>query len=145
MLPDFLGFFSGKRSVAIITVFMSLFVALIYYFVFRFCITKFNLKTPGREDDNVSDKEMTATLTNNDYTGVAKEILAGIGGKANITSIDNCVTRLRLEVKDYTQINEKKIKAAGARGIIRPSKTSVQIIIGTQVQFVADEMKKLVK
>ena len=63
----------------------------------------------------------------------------------NITSIDNCITRLRLEVKDTTKVNEKAIKAAGAAGVIRPGKTSVQVIIGTQVQFVADEFKKLCK
>ena len=65
--------------------------------------------------------------------------------KENITSIDNCITRLRLEVKDTTKVNEKAIKAAGAAGVIRPGKTSVQVIIGTQVQFVADEFKKLCK
>lgn len=117
----------------------------VYYAVFRFCITKFNFKTPGREDDDVTDEEMQATLSNNDFTKVAETILEGLGGKGNVKSIDNCITRLRLEIKDYTLIDEKKIKAAGARGIMRPSKTSVQIIIGTQVQFVADELKKLCK
>ncbi|MEF9960428.1 MAG: N-acetylglucosamine-specific PTS transporter subunit IIBC [Niameybacter sp.] len=117
----------------------------VYYAVFRFFITKFNLKTPGREDDDIEDDEMKATLSNNDYTAVAKTILEGLGGKGNVASIDNCITRLRLEIKDYTLIDEKKIKAAGARGVMRPSKTSVQIIIGTQVQFVADELTKLCK
>ena len=63
----------------------------------------------------------------------------------NVATIDNCITRLRLEIKDYTQVDEKKIKAAGVAGVIRPSKTNVQVIIGTQVQFVADEFKKLCK
>ena len=115
----------------------------VYYFLFRFVITKFDLKTPGREDDDPSDEEMSIHLDSKDYPAIAAGILEGLGGAANITSLDNCVTRLRMEVKDYTQINEKKIKASGARGIIRPSKTSVQVIIGTQVQHVADEMKKL--
>ncbi|MEG2087201.1 MAG: PTS glucose/sucrose transporter subunit IIB, partial [Angelakisella sp.] len=70
-------------------------------------------------------------------------ILEGIGGKENITDVDNCITRLRLEIKDYTKVNEKKIKTAGVAGVIRPSKTSVQVIVGTQVQHVADEFKKL--
>ena len=116
--------------------------AVIYYVVFRFAITKFNLKTPGREDD---EDETKVTLANNDFTTVAAIVLEGCGGKANIASIDNCVTRLRLEVKDYTQVDEKKIKSAGVAGVIRPGKTSVQVIIGTQVQFVADEFKKLCK
>ena len=116
--------------------------AIIYYVVFRLVITKFDLKTPGREDD---DDETKAVLANNDYTAVAKAVLAGCGGKGNIKSIDNCITRLRLEVKDYTKVDEKAIKAAGVAGVVRPGKTSVQVIIGTKVQFVADEFKKLCK
>ena len=70
-------------------------------------------------------------------------MLEGLGGRENIVSLDNCITRLRLEVKDYTQVDEKKIKSAGVAGVIRPSKTSVQVIVGTKVQFVADEMAKM--
>ena len=76
---------------------------------------------------------------------MAKTVLEGLGGKGNVTSLDNCITRLRLEIKDYTLVDEKKIKSAGISGVIRPSKTSVQVIVGTKVQFVADEMKKLLK
>ena len=118
---------------------------IIFYVVFRFAITKFDLKTPGREDDDDTEAETKAVLSNNDFTEVAKIILEGLGGKENITSIDNCITRLRLEVKDYTLVNEKKIKSAGVAGVIRPGKTSVQVIIGTQVQHVADEFKLLCK
>lgn len=116
--------------------------AIIYYVLFRLVITKFDLKTPGREDD---EDETKVVLANNDYTAVAKAVLAGCGGKENIKSIDNCITRLRLEVKDYTKVDEKAIKAAGVAGVVRPGKTSVQVIIGTKVQFVADEFKKLCK
>ena len=119
-------------------------VGVIYYVVFRFAITKFNLKTPGREDDD-TEGEMNVHLSNNNFTEVASIILKGLGGKENIVNVDNCVTRLRLEIKDYTLVNEKIIKSAGVAGIIRPSKTSVQVIVGTQVQFVADEFKKLCK
>lgn len=118
---------------------------IIFYVVFRFAITKFDLKTPGREDDDDVEAESKAVLANNDFTEVAKIILEGIGGKENVTSIDNCITRLRLEVKDNTLVNEKKIKTAGVAGVIRPGKTSVQVIIGTQVQHVADEFKLLCK
>ena len=116
---------------------------IVFYVVFRFAIVKFNLKTPGREDDDVD--ETTVKLANNNFTEVAKIILEGVGGKENVTSIDNCITRLRLEIKDYTKVDEKKIKSAGVAGVIRPGKTSVQVIIGTKVQFVADEFKKLCK
>ena len=58
---------------------------------------------------------------------------------------DSCITRLRLEIKDPTLVNEKKIKSAGVAGVIRPGKNNVQVVIGTKVQFVADEFKKLCK
>jgi PTS system N-acetylglucosamine-specific IIC component len=115
----------------------------VFYVVFRFAITKFDLKTPGREDEE--EDETKVVLKNDNFTEVARIIMEGVGGKENLASIDNCVTRLRLEVKDYTKVNEKKIKSAGVRGVVRPGKTSVQVIIGTQVQFVADEFKKLAK
>ena len=116
--------------------------AIIFYVVFRFAIVKFNLKTPGREDDDTDEEKIV--LANDNYTDMARIILEGLGGAANVTSIDNCITRLRLEVKDTTLVNEKKIKSSGAAGVIRPGKTSVQVIIGPKVQFVADEFKKLV-
>ena len=114
---------------------------LVFYVVFRFMIVKFDLKTPGREDDDVDETKVE--LANNDYTAIAATILEGLGGKDNVVSIDNCITRLRLEVKDNTAVDEKKIKSAGVAGVVRPGKTSVQVIIGTKVQFVADEFKKL--
>ena len=122
---------------------IGLVVGAVYYVVFRFVIVKFNMKTPGREDDNIDETKVE--LANNDFTGIAKIVLEGVGGPANVTSIDNCITRLRLEIKDYTLIDEHKIKSAGVAGVIRPSKTAVQVIIGTKVQFVADEFKKLCK
>ena len=71
-------------------------------------------------------------LASDDFTAIAAKILEGCGGKENIASIDNCVTRLRLEVKDMTAVNDKMIKSAGVAGVIRPGKTSVQVIVGTK-------------
>ena len=116
---------------------------MIYYFLFRIIITKMNLKTPGREDEDYTEAESKIVLASSDYDGIAERILAGLGGKANIASLDNCITRLRVEVKEYTGVDEKAIKAAGVSGVIRPNKTSVQVIVGTQVQHVADAIKKL--
>lgn len=121
---------------------LGLAAAVVFYAVFRFAITKFDLKTPGREDDDL-EAEKNVVLANNDFTKVAEIILAGLGGKGNVTSLDNCVTRLRLEIKDYTAVDEGKIKSAGVAGVIRPNKNSVQVIVGTKVQFVADEMKRM--
>lgn len=114
----------------------------VFYLVFRFAIVKFDLKTPGREDDDV-EAEKKAVLSNSNFTEVASIILEGLGGKGNVKSLDNCITRLRLEINDYTLVDEKKIKSAGVAGVMRPSKTAVQVIVGTKVQFVADEMKKM--
>ena len=116
---------------------------LVFYFVFLFAIKKFNLKTPGREDDDDIEAEKNVKLESNDYTAIAKTILEGCGGKENITNIDNCVTRLRLEVKDITAVNDKLIKSSGVAGVIKPGKNSVQVIVGTKVQFVANEFSKL--
>lgn len=138
-------FLSFKAPMALNPIYLlgiGLIVAVIYYVVFRIVIVKFNLKTPGREDD---DDETKVVLANDNFTEVARIVLEGIGGKENVTSIDNCITRLRLEIKDYTKVDEKKIKSAGVAGVIRPGKTSVQVIIGTQVQHVTDEFKKLCK
>ena len=118
---------------------------IVFYVVFRFMIVKFDLKTPGREDDDVDEAEKNVQLSNNDYTAVAAVILEGVGGKENVVSVDNCITRLRLEIKDYTKVDEKVIKSAGVAGVIRPSKTAVQVVVGTKVQFVADEFKKMCK
>ncbi len=115
----------------------------VFYLVFYFAITKFDLKTPGREDDDVEESEKNIKLSNNNYTAIATGVLAAVGGKENITGADYCATRLRLEVKDSSAVNEKAVKAAGAAGVIRPSKTSCQVVIGPQVQFVYDELKKM--
>ena len=136
-----LGFLPAAQKIwLIIPLGIAAFV--VFYFVFLFAIKKFNLKTPGREDDDL-EEEKNVQLASDDYTEIAKKILAGCGGKGNIVSIDNCVTRLRLEVRDMTAVNDKAIKAAGVAGVIKPGKTSVQVIVGTKVQFVADAFSKL--
>ena len=132
---------AAQKTLLIIPLGIAAFV--VFYFVFLFVIKKFDLKTPGREDDDDLEEEKKVQLASDNYTEIAKKILAGCGGKGNIVSIDNCVTRLRLEVRDMTAVNDKAIKAAGVAGVIKPGKTSVQVIVGTKVQFVADAFSKL--
>ena len=122
---------------------MGIAAFVVFFLVFLFAIKTFNLKTPGREDDN--EEEAKIELANNDYTAMASVILEGLGGKDNVASMDHCITRLRLEVKDRLLVNEAKIKSSGASGVIRPGKNSVQVIIGPKVQFVFEEFKKLAK
>ncbi len=117
----------------------------VYYFVFRFMITKFDLKTPGREDDIDENEGEDLSGGDVDFAAMAAQILKGLGGKENIDSLDHCVTRLRVEVKDRLAVNEKEIKKTRVSGVIRPSKYGVQVIIGPQVQFVYEEVKKLVE
>jgi PTS system N-acetylglucosamine-specific IIC component len=113
--------------------------AVIYYFLFRFIITKFNLMTPGREEDADEEGEVKSSADNK-FAVMAEKIYDGLGGDANVTSIDNCVTRLRIEVKDMKAVDQKKIKATGVPGINIVGPQSIQVIVGTNVQFVADEM-----
>lgn len=119
--------------------------AVIYYFVFRFLIVKFNFKTPGREDETEENVENTALTGEDKFANMAAQIYQGLGGKENITAIDNCITRLRIEVKDMNNVNQDTIKATGVPGINIVGEHSIQVIVGTQVQFVADEMAKIHK
>ena len=115
----------------------------VFYLVFRVAITKFDLKTPGREDEDEEAAEANITLANNDFTAIASGVLAAVGGKGNVANVDYCATRLRFEIKDHTAVDEKAVKKAGAAGVIRPSKTACQVVIGPKVQFVYDELKKM--
>jgi PTS system N-acetylglucosamine-specific IIC component len=141
----FLSFKSPMALNPLYIVPIGIVVGVVYYALFRFIITAYDLKTPGREDDDISDDERGAALSSGDFAEMAKAIIDGLGGAQNIAAMDNCVTRLRVEVKNSEAVNERKIKAAGAVGIMRLSKTALQIVIGTKVQFVADEIKKLLK
>jgi len=120
-------------------------VGVVYFLVFFYVIKWFNLKTPGREDDIGGTEEQAFTMKNNDFAGVAKVILEALGGIANIKSLDSCVTRLRVELNDPRKTDDPRIKSTGVLGIMHPTKNSMQIIVGTQVQFVADAMKALMQ
>ena len=118
--------------------------AIVFFVVFYALIKAFDFKTPGREDeDENTDAEKKIVLANNNFTQVAAGVLAALGGKENVKNVEYCATRLRFEIKDYTAVDEKAVKAAGAAGVVRPSKNACQVIIGTKVQFVYDELKKM--
>lgn len=120
--------------------------AVIYYFLFRFLIVKFNLKTPGREDETVSAEEASEGGEADDKEAVmAARIYEGLGGDENVTSVDYCTTRLRVEVKDMDRVDQDKIKSTGVPGVNVVGKHSIQVIVGTNVQFVADEVEKIRK
>ena len=118
---------------------VGLVYAAIYFFVFYFLIKKLNLKTTGREDDELLEE---GTIAAGEAGSIGEIYVASLGGKENLTVIDNCATRLRLQVKDANLVNEQALKRAGAKGVMKLSDTSIQVIVGTNVESVADDMKK---
>ncbi|GGG51756.1 PTS acetylglucosamine transporter subunit IIB [Paenibacillus radicis (ex Gao et al. 2016)] len=116
--------------------------AVVYYFLFRFAILKFNLKTPGREDDDIADvTPADGTLPEADSE--LDRIMAALGGASNITGIDACITRLRLVVTNEKAVDDKQLRALGAAGIIRLGGGAVQIVFGTRSETIKDDIMKL--
>lgn len=122
----------------------------LYYLVFRFTIKRFNLMTPGREL-SVSGDESDGYDVNVEHNvqgeseteSLARRYISAVGGSDNLTHIDACITRLRLNVKDSDMLNESLAKRLGASGVIRLNKQSVQIIIGTRAESIASAMKNV--
>ncbi|MBN1057556.1 PTS sugar transporter [Clostridium botulinum] len=118
-------------------------IGLLYFLIFFVLIKKLNLPTPGREDD---DDEFTENINlSTSDENVYGKYIQYLGGKENILKVDNCATRLRLEVGDSSLIDEKKLKSIGARGVVRLDKNSAQVIVGTNVEFVADGIKNIIR
>lgn len=99
----------------------------------------------SRSGKNKATEKKADPAEANKYALVAQDILKGIGGKDNVVSASYCTTHLRFEVKNYNQVNEQAVKAAGASGIIRPGKNACQVIVGTKVKSIYDELDKLLK
>ena len=117
----------------------------VFYLIFRFLIWKYQLPTPGNEPDQQTEplqKDAEAAKEEDLVEGInVTGVFDGLGGQENILSLDNCATRLRLELRDVSAVDERILKAAGAKGVIKPGKNSVQVIIGLKVQAVADAMR----
>ncbi|APT46426.1 N-acetylglucosamine-specific PTS transporter subunit IIBC [Bacillus safensis] len=128
----------GIAQKPILLLVVGIIYGVVYFVVFYFLIKLLKLKTPGREDDDMEDIAADDAVT----AGGASVLVEGLGGKDNITTIDHCATRLRLTVEDTNLLNEDTLKKAGAKGVLTSGKTSVQIIIGTNVEFVADDLRK---
>lgn len=114
--------------------------AVIYYGVFRFVITRFDLKTPGREDDTVE----TAKVSTAGVGGRSRELVLAFGGRSNIDSLDACITRLRISVKNPALVNEGKLKALGAAGVVRVG-NGVQAIFGPLSENLKTDMHEYLK
>src|SRR5882757_1671566 len=108
----------------------------LYYGLFRFVISWLNLKTPGREDEPVAIEAESGAPADR-----ALAYIKALGGAANIVALDACTTRLRLVMADQSVVDEAALKRLGARGMIRPSATALQVVVGTDADQVAGEMK----
>ena len=112
-----------------------------YYVVFKWYIEKYNIPTPGRDNST----QATEAVESGDISGyAAKVMLETLGGKENIVSLDNCITRLRLVVKDASKIDVEAVKAAGAVNVVKLNDTNVQVIIGPKVQVLKKQMQNLI-
>lgn len=129
---------------------------LLYYFIFSFLIKKFDLKTPGREDDDTETKLYTKADVNERKAGkdvknpdekagtvadeLSQTILRGLGGKANISDVDCCATRLRITVIDPDKVNDALLKSTGASGVVHKGQ-GVQIIYGPRVTVIKSNLE----
>jgi PTS system, glucose subfamily, IIA component len=123
----------------------------VYYFLFSYLIKKLNLKTPGREADNEETKLYTRADYNNkknaskdnngkDIDELSAGIVQGLGGKANISDVDCCATRLRITVNDSNKVNDDILKSTGAAGVIHKG-TGVQVIYGPRVTIIKSNLE----
>lgn len=136
------GILRGLQSKWYLVVLMGIIVAVIYYFGFKFLIERFNIKTPGREEDSEENFQAEGAIENED---LVKLIVEGLGGTDNIVAVTNCMTRLRVDVKDNSKIDEMKLKRTGASGFVKPTPTNIQIVYGLQVDQIATNVNKYLK
>ncbi len=110
----------------------------LYYGVFRWVIARFDLKTPGREDEAAAVASAASSAVAGSRAG---GFIAALGGAPNLRTVDACTTRLRLVVADQGAVDEAALKALGARGFVRPSKQDLQVVLGPQADDVAREIR----
>ncbi|SEO53271.1 PTS system, maltose and glucose-specific IIC component [Amphibacillus marinus] len=114
---------------------------IVFYFVFKYVIKRFNITTPGREEEN---RDVTL-LNEKKYDRIAELVIESLGGRANIVNVDNCVSRLRIDLKDQDKFNDKLIKESGSSGFFFPKKKHIHIVFGPHVEFVRNEIDDLLK
>jgi len=121
----------------------------IYYFLFRFAIVKWNMRTPGRQDDDDFEAEQAANQTDasgssggatSPASAKAEQLIAAFGGRANLVNVDACITRLRMEVADKSKVDQARLKALGAAGVVEVG-NNVQAIFGTQADALKSDIQ----
>jgi PTS system N-acetylglucosamine-specific IIC component len=109
----------------------------LYYGLFRFFIVRFDLKTPGREaDDSMAPQSVEVA-----HGSPAHAWITALGGAQNLITVDACTTRLRLVVADQSAVDADRLKQLGARGMIRPSKDTLQVVVGPIADQVAGDIR----
>ena len=111
----------------------------LYFVVFNFMIKKFNLKTPGREDES----EETQTVQVNDMVVLSNEVLKAIGGAGNITNLDACITRLRVSLNDIKYVDKARLKALGAAGVMEVG-NNIQAIFGGKSDIIKNTINDII-
>ena len=128
---------------------MGLVFFVLYYAMFRFAIVRWNMRTPGREPDDEFDTEQAANL--DDPAGTtssearerrAEQLIAAFGGRANLHNVDACITRLRIEVADTGLVDQSRLRALGAAGVIEIG-NNVQAVFGTQADALKTDINNL--
>ncbi|AOV07630.1 glucose-specific PTS transporter subunit IIBC [Sporosarcina ureilytica] len=131
------GILPGKEAWWI-TILLGLVFAVIYYFLFRFMINKFNLMTPGREADEEEAAEGDASSSSNG--DLAANILEAMGGQKNIANLDACITRLRVSVNDVSQVKKKELERLGAAGVLEVG-NNIQAIFGPRSEIIKGQIQ----
>ncbi|WP_432408946.1 N-acetylglucosamine-specific PTS transporter subunit IIBC [Wukongibacter sp. M2B1] len=129
---------------------IGLIFGVVYYVIFVFAIKKFKLNLTdgiidlayGNADEVKGREENVASGKKDNLDVLAISYLEALGGEENIEELDNCITRLRLELKDVSKVDEDRLKKLGASGVVKVGKKSVQVIVGTKVDIIANRMKK---
>ncbi|MDU2673095.1 MAG: PTS transporter subunit EIIC [Clostridium sp.] len=116
----------------------------VFYFVFKFMIKKFNFVTPGREDFELNE-DASHLLKEKRYKEISEIVIEGLGGKANILSVENCVSRLRVDVENPNLINQDKLRESGCLGIFLPSEKHIHVVFGPHVEFVKHAVDDTIK
>ncbi|MDO5139536.1 MAG: PTS transporter subunit EIIC, partial [Oscillospiraceae bacterium] len=108
-------------------------LAVVTYFVFKWFILKFDVKTPGREDAPSADNTL---IKEKKYDQIAEIVIEALGGKSNIKNVDNCITRLRIDLEDAKKVDGNKLKESGCSGVFFPAPQHIHIVFGPLVEFV---------
>jgi PTS system N-acetylglucosamine-specific IIC component len=136
---------------------MGLVFFALYYVLFRFVITKWNMRTPGREIESDFDAEERANVSEGSDSATAiptaavataarpvadskaEQLIAAFGGRENLVNVDACITRLRMDVADPKKVDHNRLKSLGAAGVIEVG-SSVQAVFGTQAEALKNQI-----